>query len=344
MYNDAVGKTNIEPPKTWDNTSKHYSSALNSEWYKSITKLQNEFIKSSINYYSKSDMVFMFLPMITNAISSPMGLGSDSKPVEIEIRGKKTHLVDSMQFYLEYACRLHNKNCYYLAPSFRGESSDNRHLNEFLHSEAEIIGNLDNTIEFVENYIKSLCKDFLTNCIEDINKLTTGVDHINKLLSLKSIPRCTFDNAVDILENNPLYVKNHKNKYRTITNEGEKKLINHFNDFVWLTYPDYLAVPFYQKYTGEDMKNAVSADLLMGIGETVGAGERVFTSEDLIKSLKYHNVSPKNYEWYIKMKRQKPLQTSGFGMGIERFLLWLINHDDIRDIPLFPRLRNNTYF
>lgn len=286
----------------------------------------------------------MFLPMITNSISSPMGLGSDSKPVEIEINGKKTHLVDSMQFYLEYACRLHNRGCYYLAPSFRGESSDNRHLNEFFHSEAEIIGDLDFTIGFVENYIRSLCKDFLTNSTEDINNLTSNTDHITKFLRLKSVPRCTFEDAVSILKNNPLYVINHNNKYRTITKEGEKRLISYYKGFVWLTYPDYLAVPFYQKYQKEDMKKAVSADLLMGIGETIGAGERIQTGENLIKSLKYHNVQKNNYIWYIKMKDQKPLQTSGFGMGIERFLLWLINHDDIRDIPIFPRLENKTYF
>jgi asparaginyl-tRNA synthetase len=32
------------------------------------------------------------------------------------------------------------------------------------------------------------------------------------------------------------------------------------------------------------------------------------------------------------------MRTSGFGMGVERFLMWVLNHDDIRDIPLVSRL------
>jgi uncharacterized protein DUF4145 len=35
--------------------------------------------------------------------------------------------------------------------------------------------------------------------------------------------------------------------------------------------------------------------------------------------------------------RTVPMRTSGFGLGIERFLLWVLGHDDIRDIPLVPR-------
>ncbi len=31
------------------------------------------------------------------------------------------------------------------------------------------------------------------------------------------------------------------------------------------------------------------------------------------------------------------MKTSGFGMGIERFILWLLNHNDIRDCQILPR-------
>ena len=39
----------------------------------------------------------------------------------------------------------------------------------------------------------------------------------------------------------------------------------------------------------------------------------------------------------IKMKDIYPLKTSGFGMGIERFILWLTKQDDIRDCQILPR-------
>jgi aspartyl/asparaginyl-tRNA synthetase len=38
------------------------------------------------------------------------------------------------------------------------------------------------------------------------------------------------------------------------------------------------------------------------------------------------------------MRDELPMQTSGFGMGVERFLMWVLNHDDIRDVPLVSRI------
>ena len=50
-----------------------------------------------------------------------------------------------------------------------------------------------------------------------------------------------------------------------------------------------------------------------------------------------HNVNENEYGWYIKMKDKYPLKTSGYGMGIERYILWLTKKDDIRDCQLLPR-------
>ena len=58
---------------------------------------------------------------------------------------------------------------------------------------------------------------------------------------------------------------------------------------------------------------------------------------EVLEALKYHNVDRKEYEWYCCMKEKYPLKTSGFGMGIERFMLWILKHDDIRDCQLIPR-------
>ena len=43
--------------------------------------------------------------LITGSISSPMGLGSDSLPVKINLNGVSTYLADSMQFLLDYGNR-----------------------------------------------------------------------------------------------------------------------------------------------------------------------------------------------------------------------------------------------
>ena len=69
----------------------------------------------------------------------------------------------------------------------------------------------------------------------------------------------------------------------------------------------------------------------------MGTSERHYSSDEVIESMKSHSVKLDDYDWYIDMKSLVPMQTSGFGMGVERFLLWLLQHDDIRDMQLLPR-------
>lgn len=80
----------------------------------------------------------------------------------------------------------------------------------------------------------------------------------------------------------------------------------------------------------------------MGIGETVGCGERHESYKELLESLNYHKVNIQEYEWYLNMKKIKPLKTSGFGMGTERFLMWVLKCDDIRNMQICLRFNGEN--
>ena len=331
-------KKTILPPKSWKNLSTHYLTALEHPWYKLLTQLQSELYLATVQFYQEKSLPFFLLPITTGAISSPMGLGSDSSPVKVKIQGIETYLADSMQFFLEYACRINKKGAYYIAPSFRGEPADRRHLSQFYHSEAEIVGTLDDVINLVQDYIIHLARHFLTTLEKEIAKASGSVAHLEYLVKNgNNIPRCSFDEAAQKLDDNPKYIK-HTKVYRNITSEGEKELMRYFGGYVWITHFDHMAVPFYQKYKpGSNKKKAINADLLIGIGETVGAGERHYSGKEVQDALKMHQVKEQPYSWYIAIKNIIPLQTSGFGLGVERFLLWVLQHDDIRDMQLLPR-------
>jgi len=327
----------ITPPKSWIDLLTHYKVAINNQWYANLFKIEDEFTSATVDFYRTKGIRFAHLPITTGSISSPMGLGSDSSPVKINISGVDTYLADSMQFFLEYACRINKKGAYYIAPSFRGELADERHLCQFFHSEAEIPGTLNDVIVLCQDYLKYLVNHLLDKCRSEIVSVVGTTEHLEEFLKKwDKIPRCTFNEAVKILENKPIYVVN-KGSFRDINREGEKKLMSYFGGYVWLTHFDHLAVPFYQKRDDKDPTKAVNADLLMGIGETIGSGERHSNVIELRKALKMHNIEEQPYEWYIYMKEKYPLQTSGFGLGVERFLLWVLKHDDIRDCQLLPR-------
>lgn len=335
-FNVLTNKTKIQPPLSWVAPSSHYLKAMGNPWYKLIFKLQ-----SVINYYTflffqAKDMCSASFPLTTGSISSPMGLGSDSLPVQINIANQPTFLADSMQFMLEYALRFHEQGVFYIMPSFRGEEADSRHLCQFYHSEAEICGTLDDVISLVESYIKYLAESILNMCRCSLEMAGFNVEHIVKITNMHVFPRISFEDALHALNNNPVYIVEHPAGFKSINNKGESELIKLFNGPVWLTHLPQLAVPFYQA-DQENTEFSKCADLLLGIGETVGAGERHADPVSVLKAMDKRQVSAKPYEWYLKMREVHPLKTSGFGMGIERFILWILEHTDVRDCQIVPR-------
>ncbi len=329
-------------PNTWKDRKNHYIKALDEPWYKLLVKLENLLSVETMKFYNKRNILTMHLPVTTGSISSPMGRGSDSLPVKVNLEGVNTYLADSMQFLLEYGCRLTDKGVYYIMPSFRGEKADERHLCQFYHSEAEIIGTLNDVIILIEKYIKHLSKEILKQLGTEIKALVGDVSHIEYIANYKGhFPRITFDEAESKLKE---HHKNDIEKYieyndgwRNVTRLGEQELIKLYNGIVWITNYDILAVPFYQKFDKKHKGTTKNADLLMGIGETAGCGERHNNNEELLESLKYHDVDSKEYEWYINMKKIKPLNTAGFGLGTERFFMWVLKCNDIRNMQICLR-------
>ena len=326
----------IRPNSSWKNLDTHYIDAISNEWYKCLIDLQNLIFKYTFMFYEEKNIKNMFLPITTGSISSPMGLGSDSLPVKINLNGVSTYLADSMQFLLEYGNRFCKNGVWYIMPSFRGEQEDERHLSQFYHSEAEIPGDLEDVMCLVEEYIKYLSRNILKDYGETLLKITGDNTHIERLIETNKLPEITFEDATKLLNYSTKFIETHKEGFRTINSEGEKELIKHFNGFVWLRNFDSMAVPFYQDTTNEG-KYAKNADLLFGIGEVIGSGERHMNGKSVKAALEMHNVNSQEYNWYIEMKNKYPMKTSGFGMGIERFILWLVKHNDIRDCQILPR-------
>lgn len=332
----------ITSKKTWKNTSDHFIKAINSEWYKEIGKIMNEFVHATYRFFEQEHAMTVCLPVTSTSCTSPMGLGSDSLPVKVDLCGVSTYLADSMQFHLEYMMRVLENNVHYLMPSFRGEKADARHLCQFYHSEAEIFGELDDVIDIVGRYIHYLCMELLKHCKDGIIKIAGTTEHVEKLIAFNgNFPSISLYDAIKELNNDPHYVEYNEHGFAMITNAGEQKLIDLFDGVVWLTHHEWISVPFYQaRY--KNTKYACNADLLLGIGEVVGAGERCENVKEIRESLKYHNVSEDEYKWYVQMKNLYPAKTSGFGLGVERFLLFLLRHNDIRDIQTILRFNGEN--
>jgi asparaginyl-tRNA synthetase len=53
-----------------------------------------------------------------------------------------------------------------------------------------------------------------------------------------------------------------------------------------------------------------------------------------IKSL---GLEPKDYDWYLDLRRFGTVPHSGFGLGFERLIRYITGMENIRDVIPFPR-------
>ena len=60
--------------------------------------------------------------------------------------------------------------------------------------------------------------------------------------------------------------------------------------------------------------------------------------------MREQKLDPEAYWWYLDLRRYGTVPHSGFGLGLERVLLFLTGMGNIRDVIPFPRTPGNAEF
>jgi asparaginyl-tRNA synthetase len=253
---------------------------------------------------------------------------------------KQAYLSQSAQMYLE-ACIFNLEKVYALTPSFRAEKSRTiRHLAEYSHLEAEEawVGN-DGNMKIQEELVSAMCQAVAKTRGAELELLGRNPQEL-KLIE-PPFARHTYDDAIKKLQKKELLVEWGMdlgiNEERALTEDEEKPI------FI-VNYPKQIKA-FYMKENPADPRTYLCADLLApgGFGEIIGGSERETDAGKLVERLKAENAVIANYEWYLDLRRYGSVSHSGFGMGIERMLMWICKLPHIRDATPFPRVMNRAY-
>ncbi|HDJ51068.1 MAG TPA: asparagine--tRNA ligase, partial [Thermoprotei archaeon] len=127
--------------------------------------------------------------------------------------------------------------------------------------------------------------------------------------------------------------------------EAERAISLEFDLPVFVTRYPKKAKAFYHKPAPERPYVVLCADLLApeGIGEIVGGGQRIESLEELLSRINEEGLNPRDYEWYLDLRRYGSVPHSGFGLGIERTIRWITALPHIRDAIPFPRTPTRLY-
>ena len=103
-----------------------------------------------------------------------------------------------------------------------------------------------------------------------------------------------------------------------------------------IDYPQEIKA-FYMRLN-EDQKTVRAMDLLVPqLGEIIGGSQREERFDVLTEKMQRMNLPVENYWWYLDLRRYGSVPHAGFGLGFERFLMYVTGMQNIRDVIPYPR-------
>src|SRR3989344_4185790 len=254
-----------------------------------------------------------------------------SKIFKVDYFGEPAYLTQSWQLYAE-ALMFGLEKIYCIAPSFRAEKSrTRRHLSEYWHHEMETAWmEFDDLLKFQEELIIFIVWYVLKHCEKELKELGRDTSDLKKITA--PFKRLKYKDALKMLGKSWGY---------DLTDDDERKLVADLGQLVFLTHFPRDMKAFYMKVDSKDKKVVLAADLLIpGVGETIGGSQRIDDEKELTESIKLFKLKPKDYDWYIDLRKYGSVPHSGFGLGMERLVMWLSGTEHIMDTIPFPRTKD----
>ena len=95
----------------------------------------------------------------------------------------------------------------------------------------------------------------------------------------------------------------------------------------------------------DEGETVAAVDLLVPqAGEIMGGSQREERLEVLKQRMKAMDIKEEGMEWYLDLRKYGGVIHSGFGLGLERLLIYLTGIENIRDVIPFPRTPNSCEF
>ena len=264
--------------------------------------------------------------------------------------GKETGLTVSGQLEAE-TFALAFRNVYTFGPTFRAENSNTtRHASEFWMIEPEIaFADLEDDMELAEAMIKYIINYVLENAKEEMEFFDNFVDKglIERLTKIVSsdFGRVTYTEAVELLQKSGKEFQYPVEWGIDLQTEHERYITEEiFNKPVFVTdYPKEIKA-FYMRLN-DDGKTVAAADLLVpGVGEIIGGSQREERYDILEKRIRELGMDPKDYWWYMDLRKYGGVKHAGYGLGFERIIMYITGMGNIRDVQPFPRTPKTAEF
>jgi len=300
---------------------------------RAILLTRSALVQAAWEYFVNNDYVLITAPtFITSAVEGGATL------FELKYFDRKAYLTQSSQFYEEAAICVFEK-VFVMQPSFRAEKSRTRkHLTEFLHIEAEVaFADHEDIMDVEEELVR-----YIVNRLNELVPKEVEYVRGSRLPDIDSrFERISYDEAIEILQRKGFDIS-----WGEDFGADEERALSEEFDAPFFVYGfPTVTRSFYHMDDPKRPEVTLSSDLMApeGFGEITSGGQRIHEYEYLLSKIRRMGLNPDEYGWYLEIRRYGMPPHSGFGMGVERVLRWLLHLPHVRDATLFPRTPSRLY-
>ncbi|PIV19954.1 MAG: hypothetical protein COZ69_04385 [Deltaproteobacteria bacterium CG_4_8_14_3_um_filter_45_9] len=304
---------------------------LRNERLMAVLKFRHKLIEIFREWFRKEGFIEIHAPILTQ-----LPLYDDDTLFSLDFFGERIFLTQCVAFYLESAVCAFEK-VYNINPSFRAEKSrGKRYLAEFWHIKAEIaFADFNDIIAFTEGMISYVIRRIRAESKDELKILKVDIEESR--LTKTPYPRITYDEALNSLK----AMNTIKEWGKSLSDMDVSSLSKAFDTPFWVTGNPRRIEAFPYKIDPSNTQLTKTADLIAteGFGELLGVAEKIWQRNELLERMKEKGKdSDERYRWYLELRQFGSIPHSGFGMGIERLIRWLLRLGHVRDAIPFPRL------
>lgn len=293
-----------------------------------IFEVQTTLEMAMREFWAKHNFIEIHTPKIISTASE-----GGAEVFQIDYFERKAYLAQSPQFYKQMAMAAGFERVFEIGPVFRADPSfTSRHMTEFTGVDMEMswIDSHEDVMAFMEqwlNYAYQRVKDAHGAQIVELFGVELEVPGL-------PFPRIPMQEAHRILKEVGYELP--RDKKDDLDPGGERALADYvkskFNhDFVFLTDWSSTVRPFYHMRHPDNSQLTRSFDLIAhGLEITTGA-QREHRYDVLVKQAQEKGIAQETIQFYLDFFRFGCPPHGGFGLGLSRLLMIMLQLGNIRD-------------
>ncbi len=324
-------------PHSWNLQYQYRPLALRQLEEIAIFKIQATMLDAYREYLTSQDFV-----EISSTKLSKSGIEGGSELFNVDFFDEKLFLTQSPQFYKQMMVGSLER-VFEIGKVYRAEGANsNRHLAEYIGLDLEM-GFIPNAKSVMDVETAVLNHMFREVFLKNSHELEILNVKLNDFHYPGIIPTLHYKEVVEIFKTNynidiGMEGLNHAQEVQL----GEYCQKEMSTDWVFIyPYPTHLR-PFYAMPCQDDETYSETFELLYKGLEVTSGGQRIHDYEMLVKRIVAKNLNPASFESYLMpFKYGMPLH-GGFGIGLERIMMQMLNLHSVEVASLIPR--TNTRF